>query len=163
VYYRVFGLFKIAVIVQQMYARYKQGSTQDPRFASLGYFATMLAEVAGAALSRDACAWAPPHTRSRIDLAAPSKIDHAPHRPVLPVTDQAPADRRSKYHARMDSTSRSFGRWLLVPAVAVPFVAWAALLPACAEPCIDDGLGQTYCPPSQDTEAATGDTTGDGD
>ena len=53
VYYRVFGLFKIAVIVQQIYARYKQGSTQDPRFAALGYFVTMLAEVAAEAINRD--------------------------------------------------------------------------------------------------------------
>lgn len=48
-YYRVFGLFKIAVILQQIYARYQKGSTQDPRFAALGYFVTMLAEVAEAA------------------------------------------------------------------------------------------------------------------
>jgi aminoglycoside phosphotransferase (APT) family kinase protein len=51
VYYRVFGLFKIAVIVQQIYARYKQGSTQDPRFAALGYFVSALAEVADAAVA----------------------------------------------------------------------------------------------------------------
>lgn len=50
VYYRVFGLFKIAVIIQQIYARYKQGSTQDPRFAALGYFVTLLAEVASDAI-----------------------------------------------------------------------------------------------------------------
>lgn len=53
VYYRVFGLFKIAVIVQQIYARYQQGSTQDPRFAALGYFVTMLAEVAAEAIERE--------------------------------------------------------------------------------------------------------------
>ncbi len=35
VFYYVFGLFKIAVIVQQIYARYKAGHTQDPRFAPL--------------------------------------------------------------------------------------------------------------------------------
>jgi aminoglycoside phosphotransferase (APT) family kinase protein len=45
-YYRVFGLFKIAVILQQIYARYRKGSTADPRFAALGYFVTLLAEVA---------------------------------------------------------------------------------------------------------------------
>ena len=33
VFYYVFGLFKIAVIVQQIYYRYKKGLTQDPRFA----------------------------------------------------------------------------------------------------------------------------------
>ncbi len=52
VYYRVFGLFKIAVIIQQIYARYKQGKTQDPRFAALGYFVTMLGEVAERAIAR---------------------------------------------------------------------------------------------------------------
>ncbi len=35
VFYYAFGLFKIAGIVQQIYARYKQGHTKDPRFAGL--------------------------------------------------------------------------------------------------------------------------------
>ena len=35
VFYHAYGLFKIAVIVQQIYARYKQGLTQDARFAGL--------------------------------------------------------------------------------------------------------------------------------
>ncbi len=35
VFYYVYGLFKLAVIVQQIYARYKRGHTQDPRFANL--------------------------------------------------------------------------------------------------------------------------------
>jgi aminoglycoside phosphotransferase (APT) family kinase protein len=37
VFYYVFGCFKIAVIAQQIYARYKQGLTKDPRFAGLIY------------------------------------------------------------------------------------------------------------------------------
>lgn len=37
VYYYAFGAFKIGVIIQQIYARYKKGLTQDPRFASLIY------------------------------------------------------------------------------------------------------------------------------
>jgi aminoglycoside phosphotransferase (APT) family kinase protein len=45
-YYRAFGLFKIAVILQQIYARYRKGTTTDPRFAALGYFVTLLSEVA---------------------------------------------------------------------------------------------------------------------
>lgn len=53
VFYRVFGLFKIAVIIQQIYARFKQGSTRDPRFEALGYFVTVLAEVASDAIDRD--------------------------------------------------------------------------------------------------------------
>ena len=35
VFYYAYGLFKIAVIVQQIYARYTQGLTQDARFAGL--------------------------------------------------------------------------------------------------------------------------------
>jgi aminoglycoside phosphotransferase (APT) family kinase protein len=35
VFYYVYGLFKIAVIVQQIYARYRQGLTKDERFARL--------------------------------------------------------------------------------------------------------------------------------
>ncbi|MBI3851185.1 MAG: phosphotransferase family protein [Verrucomicrobia bacterium] len=35
VFYYAYALFKIAVIVQQIYARYKQGLTKDARFASL--------------------------------------------------------------------------------------------------------------------------------
>ena len=36
-FYYVFGAFKIGVIVQQIYARYKKGLTKDPRFANLHY------------------------------------------------------------------------------------------------------------------------------
>ncbi len=35
VFYYVYGLFKIAVIIQQIYYRYKKGYTQDKRFAGL--------------------------------------------------------------------------------------------------------------------------------
>ena len=34
-YYYVFGLFKNAVVIQQIYGRYKKGLTNDPRFAGL--------------------------------------------------------------------------------------------------------------------------------
>lgn len=36
VFYYAYGLLKIAVIVQQIYARYQKGLTKDPRFARLG-------------------------------------------------------------------------------------------------------------------------------
>lgn len=36
-FYYAYGLFKLAVIVQQIYYRYKKGYTQDPRFANLIY------------------------------------------------------------------------------------------------------------------------------
>jgi len=35
-WYLVFGYFKLAVILQQIFARYKAGQTKDPRFADLG-------------------------------------------------------------------------------------------------------------------------------
>lgn len=35
-FYEVFGLFRLAGILQQIYARYQQGQTQDPRFAGFG-------------------------------------------------------------------------------------------------------------------------------
>ena len=31
-YYEVFGLFKLAVVLQQIYFRYHRGQTRDPRF-----------------------------------------------------------------------------------------------------------------------------------
>jgi aminoglycoside phosphotransferase (APT) family kinase protein len=45
-YFYVFGLFKIAVIIQQIYARYVRGHTRDPRFAQLN---NLVAELAGQA------------------------------------------------------------------------------------------------------------------
>lgn len=64
----------------------------------------------------------------------------------------------------MDSTDATpWGRMLLLPVLALPLIAWATTLPGCADPCLDDGLGQKFCPPA-DTEAATGsETLGDGD
>jgi aminoglycoside phosphotransferase (APT) family kinase protein len=47
-YYR-FGLFKLAVIVQQIYARYARGHTRDPRFAHLDRVVGLLGEAAAAA------------------------------------------------------------------------------------------------------------------
>ncbi len=61
----------------------------------------------------------------------------------------------------MSLPSRPRGPWLLLPAVAVPLLVWVSV-PGCAEPCLDDGLGQKFCP-ATDTEAATGEETGDGD
>ena len=42
----VFGVYKIAVIIQQIYARYARGVTQDPRFRGLGQVVAALAEFA---------------------------------------------------------------------------------------------------------------------
>ncbi len=51
-FYRVFGLFRLAVIVQQIYYRYFHGQTRDERFGRLGAMAQALigqatAEIAG--------------------------------------------------------------------------------------------------------------------
>jgi aminoglycoside phosphotransferase (APT) family kinase protein len=53
VYYYVYGLFKIAVIVQQIYARYRRGFTQDARFAGLIAVVRTLGRVAVQAGARD--------------------------------------------------------------------------------------------------------------
>ena len=45
-YYVVFGSFKMAVIVQQIYIRYVRGQTQDDRFAVMGDAARHLMELA---------------------------------------------------------------------------------------------------------------------
>jgi aminoglycoside phosphotransferase (APT) family kinase protein len=49
-FFYCFGLFKIAVIVQQIYARYVRGHTRDSRFARLGDLVGVLARQAEAAL-----------------------------------------------------------------------------------------------------------------
>ena len=46
VFYYVFGLFKIAVIAQQIYYRYKKGWTTDPRFANLNKAAELCCKLA---------------------------------------------------------------------------------------------------------------------
>ena len=45
-YYEVLGVFKLAVIIQQIYARYFRGQTQDERFANFGQRAEALAGLA---------------------------------------------------------------------------------------------------------------------
>jgi aminoglycoside phosphotransferase (APT) family kinase protein len=41
-YYYVFGIFKIAVVLQQIYYRYHVGQTKDPRFQGFGQVAELL-------------------------------------------------------------------------------------------------------------------------
>ena len=53
VFYYVFGCFKIGVIVQQIYARYRQGHTQDPRFAGLIHVVQACADNARRAIALD--------------------------------------------------------------------------------------------------------------
>jgi aminoglycoside phosphotransferase (APT) family kinase protein len=52
VFYYAFGCFKIAVIVQQIYARYKKGFTQDKRFAGLIYMVHAFGELAQKAITQ---------------------------------------------------------------------------------------------------------------
>ena len=44
--YEVFAVFKLAVVIQQIYARFVRGQTDDPRFAPLGERVTSLARIA---------------------------------------------------------------------------------------------------------------------
>ncbi len=46
-WYHAFGLFKIAVIAQQIFTRYRKGLTTDERFARLGEAVQLLAEMGG--------------------------------------------------------------------------------------------------------------------
>ncbi len=52
-FYYAFGLFKTAVVVQQIYFRYKKGLTRDARFAGLGDSMRLLVEQASRAIARD--------------------------------------------------------------------------------------------------------------
>src|SRR5512139_2996075 len=47
-WHEVLGIFKLAVIVQQIYARYVKGQTSDPRFREMG----RMVEALGAAAAR---------------------------------------------------------------------------------------------------------------
>jgi aminoglycoside phosphotransferase (APT) family kinase protein len=47
-FYYAYGLFRLAAIVQQIYYRYVQGQTTNPRFAEFGGFCTALSGVAQA-------------------------------------------------------------------------------------------------------------------
>ena len=52
VFYFVFGVFKIAVIVQQIYYRYSKGFTQDPRFKELDKIVSLYGLVAQQAIKK---------------------------------------------------------------------------------------------------------------
>ena len=47
-YYLVFGIFKMAVVLQQIYYRYAQGQTRDDRFAGMAKIAATMFESAAA-------------------------------------------------------------------------------------------------------------------
>jgi len=52
-FYYVYALFKIAVIVQQIYARYEAGFTQDERFATLIFAVRVLGRTALKVIEKD--------------------------------------------------------------------------------------------------------------
>lgn len=52
-FYYVYAVFKIAGIIQQIYARYARGHTKDPRFAMFGVGVKLLAETAARAIEVD--------------------------------------------------------------------------------------------------------------
>jgi aminoglycoside phosphotransferase (APT) family kinase protein len=45
-FYEIFALYKVAVVVQQIYIRWKRGQTKDPRFGGFGQRAEALAQAA---------------------------------------------------------------------------------------------------------------------
>jgi aminoglycoside phosphotransferase (APT) family kinase protein len=51
-FYYVYALFKIAVIVQQIYARYKASLTQDERFAMMIYVVRVLGKATALAIEK---------------------------------------------------------------------------------------------------------------
>lgn len=52
-FYYVFGTFKIAVIAQQIYARFVKGFTKDQRFSTFDKFVHALGRISFAAIERD--------------------------------------------------------------------------------------------------------------
>ena len=53
VFYYVYGLFKVAVILQQIYARYKKGLTEDERFAGLIHAVYACGQMAETAIEKE--------------------------------------------------------------------------------------------------------------
>ena len=49
-FYHVLGMFRVIVIIAQIYIRYHRGQTQDERFASFGLLVKNLAKAAKAML-----------------------------------------------------------------------------------------------------------------
>lgn len=51
-FYYAFGLFRLAVIAQQIYYRWKLGQTKNPRFQAFGMFVSVLAQVADGVIQK---------------------------------------------------------------------------------------------------------------
>ena len=52
-FYFAYGLFKIAVIAQQIYYRYKHGHTSDPKFANLNKASALCCNTAWQAIQKN--------------------------------------------------------------------------------------------------------------
>ncbi len=52
VFYYVYGLFKLAVVAQQIYVRYKLGYTQDERFAHINQNVQLCGQIASQAIAK---------------------------------------------------------------------------------------------------------------
>jgi aminoglycoside phosphotransferase (APT) family kinase protein len=53
-FYAIFGLFRLAVIAQQIYRRYRDGHARDPQFASFGAIVNYLGERCGRLIAASA-------------------------------------------------------------------------------------------------------------
>ncbi len=51
-FYYVYGTFKLAVIAQQIYARFVKGYTRDRRFAAFNHFVRALGIIAAGSIER---------------------------------------------------------------------------------------------------------------
>ncbi|HUP61691.1 MAG TPA: hypothetical protein VNA69_14870 [Thermoanaerobaculia bacterium] len=61
--YEVFAVFKLTVVIQQIYARFVRGQTDDPRFAPLGERVADLARIASKLTSQSPVPSPPPRGR----------------------------------------------------------------------------------------------------
>ncbi len=51
-FYYVFGMFRLAVIAQQIYYRWKLGQTKNPRYQAFGVFVSVLAQVSESVIQK---------------------------------------------------------------------------------------------------------------
>jgi aminoglycoside phosphotransferase (APT) family kinase protein len=51
-YYEILGIYKLAVILQQIYYRFRRGQTRDQRFGNFGQRVTALARLAAALVEK---------------------------------------------------------------------------------------------------------------
>ena len=52
-FYYALGLYRLVVIIQQIYIRYVRGQTQDQRFAAMGQIVPLVAQAAKDVITGD--------------------------------------------------------------------------------------------------------------